>query len=177
MPVQPALMEIVMVIVRRLLSISAAAALAFGAGAFPRQVAMAAPSPLTIIDLGTLGGTPSTAFAVSPSGQVVGFSQIAGDAEIHAFSWTPTGGMLDLGTFGGAVSAAHAVSPSGQIVGISRTAGAGDHAFSWTPTGGMVDLGTLGGNRSVAYAVSPSGQVVGSSWTPGDAEIHAVLWK
>jgi probable HAF family extracellular repeat protein len=45
-----------------------------------------------MIDLGTLGGSQSEAHAVNDKGQVVGFSYTAGDAEIHAFSWTRRGG-------------------------------------------------------------------------------------
>jgi len=40
------------------------------------------------IDLGTLGGSGSAAFAVSPSGLVVGHSLTAGDAEVHAVLWS-----------------------------------------------------------------------------------------
>jgi uncharacterized repeat protein (TIGR01451 family) len=108
---------------------------------------------------------------VNDGGQVVGQSQD------HAFSWTPSGGMIDLGTLGGSSSAAAAVNDSGQVVGYSSTAGDSEtHAFSWTPSGGMIDLGTLGGSSSVALAVNDSGQVVGYSSTAGDSELHAVLW-
>ena len=40
-----------------------------------------------MVDLGTLGDTISTAFAVNDEGQVVGGSSIAGDAEFHATLW------------------------------------------------------------------------------------------
>src|SRR5438552_3626449 len=81
--------------------------------------AATAPVGATPVDLGTLGGTQSRATAVSPSGQTVGFSHTAGDAESHAFSWTRTGGMVDLGTLGGTRSSALAVSAAGQVVGES----------------------------------------------------------
>ena len=91
---------------------------------------------------GAFGG-PSSATAVSASGQVVGFSYPAGGAEAHAFSWTSTGGMVDLGNLGGLFSTALAVNASGEVVGQSSNDVA-VHAFSWTARGGMVDLGTLG---------------------------------
>src|SRR5947207_4028599 len=68
------------------------------------------------VDLGTLGGTTSSASAVNASGQVVGESS-SGDG-IRAFSWTAAGGMVDLGTLGGD-SVAFAVNASGQVVGHS----------------------------------------------------------
>ena len=126
----------------------AVVALTGGPGA-PAGVATAAPSTPTAIDLGTLGGTFSSAFAVNADGQVVGCSTTAGDAAQHAFSWTEAGGMVDLGTLGGSSSYAFAVNASGQVVGCSSIAGdAAQHAFSWTEAGGMVDLGTLGGTFS-----------------------------
>ena len=129
-----------------------------------------------MIDLGTLGGTVSSPRAVNDSGQVVGYSNIAGDAEYHAFSWTEAGGMIDLGTLGGtAYSVALDVNNSGQVVGASgNTYWESNHAFSWTEAGGMIDL-TLGSTGSYAYAVNDSGWVVGSaSWDGGHS--HARLW-
>jgi probable HAF family extracellular repeat protein len=84
-------------------------------------------------DLGTLRGLATQAYAVNARGQVVGSSAIAGGA-IHAFSWTPAGGMADLGTLGGTVSAARAVNARGQVVGSSTSArGADLHAVLWSP--------------------------------------------
>jgi probable HAF family extracellular repeat protein len=47
-----------------------------------------ASAQLSITDLGTLGGTFSLAFGINDRGQVVGYSSIAGDAELHAALWT-----------------------------------------------------------------------------------------
>ena len=70
------------------------------------------------IDLGTLGGSNSYAQALNDRGQVVGFSNLAGDPwSYHAFSWTSGDGMIDLGTLGGGSSIAYAVNDLGQVVG------------------------------------------------------------
>ena len=131
---------------------------------------------VTIQDLGTLGGTSSLASAVNDRGQVVGFTYLPNDTEVHAFSWTQAGGMVDLGTLGGYSSQAIAVNDSGQIVGWAFTADGTTHAFSWTQAGGMVNLGSLGGTYSGANAVNASGQIVGGA-SAADGASRAVLWQ
>ena len=81
-----------------------------------------AQSNFVTIDLGTLGGSRSSAVAVNDAGQVVGWSGLDG-AGAHAFSWTAAGGMIDLGTLGGSGSYASAVNDAGQVVGNSSPAG------------------------------------------------------
>src|SRR2546421_24231 len=140
-----------------------AALLIGGVGASARLASANRSPPVTALRLGALGGSDSYAGDVNATGQVVGESTTPA-GELHAFSWTQSGGMVDLGTLGGTQSYGLAVNASGQVVGYSTLAGDSDaHAFSWTQAGGMVDLGTLGGAHSVAVDVSPSGQVVGNS--------------
>lgn len=129
-------------------------------------------------DLGTLGGSSSQAFAVNASGQVVGYSYIAGDSTLHAFLWTSTGGMQDLGTLGGTLSSAQGINSAGEVVGYSTLSDNNRfhyHAFLWTASGGMKDLGTLGGDTSSANAINDSGQVTGSSELRPHAS-HAFIW-
>jgi probable HAF family extracellular repeat protein len=128
-------------------------------------------------DLGTLGGTFSTALAVNDSGVVVGQSNLAGNVQSDAFLWTQAGGMVDLGRLGGNTSFADAVNASGQVVGgTTFSPTRANHAFSWTQSGGMVDLGTLGGTSSFATAVNDAGQVVGQSQIAGDTGSHGFSW-
>src|SRR5947207_5818088 len=107
-----------------------------------------------MIDLGTLGGRDSgfegvffegvPVQALNASGHTVGVSETVDDRRVpfHAFSWTPTGGMIDLGTLGGILSVALAVNDGGHVVGYSVTAipssgcCASTHAFLWTEEGG-----------------------------------------
>ena len=112
------------------------------------------------VDVYTLGGTESSASAVSADGNViVGESKTSGNLSTHAFKYI--GGVkYDLGTLGGTFSTAYGVSADGGvIVGLSATAIASYHAFKYVGSV-MYDLGTLGGTNSSARAVSADGNVI-----------------
>ena len=84
-------------------------------------------------DLGTLGGTYSTAYGINDGGTIVGNSRHVGGNR-HAFSYDPgTHTMTDLGTLGGDSSTAHGINDAGTIVGDSDTAGTDHRAFMYTP--------------------------------------------
>ena len=149
-----------------------------------------------VVDLGSLGGSYSSAAAVNNRGQVAGQSFIADNSLGHAFLWTPGAGMRDLGALSdGMNSDADAMSNHGHVVGwsnvaISQAPWVALHAFLWAPDSEkMHDLGTLSGPAgwSFAAAVNDSGQVVGYSsippdgtnvgchWFSGD-KFHAFVW-
>ena len=86
-------------------------------------------------DLGTLGGTDSTANSINDRGAVVGFSYTANDAATHAFVYSH-GRMTDLGTLGGQDSVAAAINDEGAVVGASLTSTLGDFTVSSTSTVG-----------------------------------------
>jgi probable HAF family extracellular repeat protein len=136
-------------------------------------IANAAPRT-TVTNLATLGGSTNTAAAINDSGQVVGYSYIAGNTAQHAFLYS-NGSMTELGTFGGTYSIAYAINASGQVAGYAYTAGnAAYHAFLYR-NGSMTDLGTFGGTYSQANGINASGQVMGfASTTAGDQ--HAFLY-
>jgi probable HAF family extracellular repeat protein len=105
----------------------------------------------TMIDLGTLGGTSGCAIYLNNRGQVVGYSNVAGDVgcpdmcEFHPFLWE-RGVIKDLGTLGGTYGFANWISDAGEIAGSARTQGdQALHAFFWK-NGIMTDLGTLPGD-------------------------------
>jgi probable HAF family extracellular repeat protein len=129
------------------------------------QVAFATPPRYEVIDLGTLGGTYSRAFAINDAGQVVGVSQTI-ESGGHAFFWDRRNGMIDLGVlYEGDMSAAYGVNDHGQVVGFS---GPDDRdAFIWDSENGMRCPEGFG---SEARAINNAGQVVVNT------EFHSYLW-
>src|SRR5262249_19803390 len=91
----------------------------------------------SITNLGTLGGSNSSAFAINNAGQVIGTSDTPNDAS-HGFIYSG-GVMTDLGTLGGDSTTPLAINSGGQVVGISDRASGGPHAFLWQ-NGTMIDL-------------------------------------
>jgi len=146
-----------------------------------------AQSP-TVIDLGTLGGTESYAYAVNNIGQVVGASillETESGAPTHAFLWEE-GQMIDIGTLTGPdgdFSGASDINDFDQIVGQSSNQDGNGVAFLWQD-GAMQELPGLTEDNysSYATAVNNKGIAVGSSWTTTDCPpdvscSHAVLWR
>jgi len=124
----------------------------------------------SLLDLGTLGGSGSQAYALNSLGQVAGISDVPGNATQHAFLYSG-GRMIDLGTLSGrSISCAYGINDSGQVVGSSYSVSNGavvhDHAFLYSGSA-LVDLGTLGGGGSDAYGIDDSGRVVGQSYAAG----------
>jgi probable HAF family extracellular repeat protein len=129
----------------------------------------------TITDLGTLGGTRSSAWGLNDNGQVVGYAYLNGDTTYHAFVWS-SGTMTDLATLGGTQSQALAINNGGEVVGYSYTTNnATYHAFRHS-VGNMIDLGTLGGSSSFAYAINNAGQIVGDAYNNAGKD-RAFSWS
>ncbi|HVP39963.1 MAG TPA: hypothetical protein VMS93_12345 [Candidatus Saccharimonadales bacterium] len=141
--------------------------------AFPGAGQAAGPT-YRILDLGTLGGSSSKAYALNDSEVVVGMSLSSGSVQqLRAVRWVH-GAIADLGTLGGSQAEAYAVDPVGVAVGYATNGDGVAHAFRRDGSG-MEDLGTLGGSVSYAYGVTASGMVVGTSAIPGDIYTHAFL--
>jgi probable HAF family extracellular repeat protein len=131
--------------------------------------------------LGFLGGNNyTTAHGVSANGEVVvGASETSPNRFLHAFRWTPSGGMQDLGVTDGDESVAWGVSADGQVVyGEARDEDFFWRAFRWTAAQGMDDLGTLGGPMSTVHGSNADGSVlVGKSLiNSGSGSLRAFRW-
>lgn len=118
-------------------------------------------------DLGTLGGTGSSAAGINSAGDVVGTAAMPGDRYSHAFLYD--GAMHDLGSLGGAWSGADDINDGGQIVGFSEVRPLPDrspHAFVRTgPT--MIDLFPGGPCCSHAWGIDSAGNVIGEYTAAG----------
>lgn len=117
----------------------------------------------TVTDLGNLGGAGwNTPTAINSLGQVVGFSDLAGDVvdgvltpNFQAFLWTKERGIVNLGTLpGDFISEALDINDLGQVVGLSCGATA-CRAFLWQ-NGIMNDLNTLIPHDSSLYLIAAS---------------------
>jgi probable HAF family extracellular repeat protein len=145
---------------------TASVLLAFGLLA-PKQ-----SSAATMVDIGTLGGNESYAYAVSADGLVIVGRAYTANGDNHAFKYVGTT-MSDLGTLGGDYSRANAISADGSvIVGNTSLANGDEHAFKYVGTT-MSDLGTLGGDYSQAYAVSADGLVIIGDARLANGDTHA----
>ena len=121
----------------------------------------------TMSDLGTLGGTDSTADSINDRGAVVGFSYTADDAATHAFVYR-NGKMTDLGTLGGSYSVAAAINDEGAVVGASLTSASALHGFI-DHRGRMVDLNSMIPAKSGvvitnAESINDRGQIVAQGY-------------
>jgi len=143
-------------------------------------------------DLGTLGGTDSSALFINEHGQIAGwsFTNSTPNSAIDAcgfgavnvptedpFIWM-NGKMTDLGTLGGTCGQANSLNNRGQVAGFSDLAeDSTEHPFLWSDREGMKDLGTLGGTFGHADFLNDAGEVVGTATTTGDLFGRAFLWR
>nr|WP_166870313.1 FxDxF family PEP-CTERM protein [Massilia mucilaginosa] len=114
----------------------------------------------TMRDLGTLGGTASSAAAINNGGTIVGTAQNA-SRDNRAFIYQ-NGRMSDLGTFGGSSSLANDINDAGLVIGQSTRDQSGyvTSAFVYA-NGAMTDLGWGAQRSSNAVDINELGQIVG----------------
>jgi probable HAF family extracellular repeat protein len=133
---------------------------------------LAAQSKYVVTDLGTLGGTSTSALAINNAGQVAGNSSLA-DGSGRAYRTAPNATInpatdviptLPGGTFSSVNF--NAINSSGQVAGYGNVSG-GLHGFRFDTDGTLNDLATLGGNNfTIAWGINDAGQVTGVSGAP-----------
>jgi len=135
------------------------------------------------VDLGTLGGRNSVAFAINDGGTIVGMSDTLAKNMFHAVRWD---GLVavDLGALGGRKqrSMAYSINKSGVVVGGSQDSASNFHATVWTGSG-MIDLNdhldaatkAEGWVLEYARGINASGQIVCNGRNPQTGDRRAFL--
>jgi probable HAF family extracellular repeat protein len=130
-----------------------------------------------MIDLGNLGGTVGFSVWLNDWGQVVGYSNLAGDQFYHGFLWS-WGKMNDLlPASGGDNSWALWINDLGDVVGGSNLPGDQLYDATLWKSGTPIDLGVLGQDSCAeAWGINNLRQIVGVSNECGTQE-RAFLWQ
>lgn len=132
----------------------------------------------TITDLGTLGGSSSSALAINNEGQVVGRSTLPGDTVTGAFLWQD-GAMTDLGSLGGTFNTANGINRAGDVVGASELPNnTARHAVLFR-NGQVIDLGALPqSGLCAAFGVNDRREIFGGCIPVGRVgPFHATQYK
>jgi probable HAF family extracellular repeat protein len=136
-----------------------------------------------LLDLGTLGGTESFAYAINDSGAIAGSSRLKGDSGTHAFLYSK-GKMTDLyplNSEGLKTVGPTGINNLGQIASGVIVNNVYSPALFDAKTHKITPLGSLGGVTSygfngVATSINNSGQAVGYSYID-DINRHAFLYS
>jgi len=137
-----------------------------------------------MLDLGTLGGSMSSALGINDNGQIVGLSTDADNIEFAFLMKSKGHAMENLGALGRDYSEAFAINNSTQVVGVAYDEGIGgfETAFLWEK-GVMYDLNELtvdlpaGVSLVRARAINDRGWIVGRALVDGGINQHAFLLK
>jgi len=129
--------------------------------------------PVTVTDLGSLGGGYAYATGINDAGEITGWSGNS-DGWSHAFLWSPRkAAMSDLG-IGAVTSGGYDPNAAGDVVG-DLWPNLVQHAALFS-NGKVVDLGVLPGYASaIATAINNNGQVVGAT-NSSSSQQRATEW-
>jgi probable HAF family extracellular repeat protein len=130
-----------------------------------------------LTDLGTLGGDSSYALSINDSGEVVGYSLLAGNTTRHAFTWTAAGGMVDLGTLATTQwSQGEKINAAGEVSGESIDSHGHQVPAFWSASTGWVGLTTSNVSGSYGFSINDRGAVTGQLYTSNGA-LRAFYWR
>ena len=131
------------------------------------------------VDLGTLGGPESDAWAINSAGWIGGWAQTPGQvgSRSHAFLWHDDM-ISDPGTYGGNRAQTLGINEMNHAVGWANVDGdrlAPYRAFLWID-GQLNELPLLDGPDSQAYEINESDQIVGQADSYTYGGWRAVIW-
>src|SRR6478736_863101 len=92
-----------------------------------------------MVDLGTLGGSYSSAFSLNNRGQVVGLADDA-TGSTRPFIWDASSGMVDLGLPGSGLAYVYGINDSGVVVGSWLQEDFTARPFKWSKDEGLTEL-------------------------------------
>ena len=116
-------------------------------------------------DLGTLGGTTSSATAINDKGVVVGTSQVAGNAGTRGFVWE-NGQLTPIPTFGGASSIVADINSHGVVVGSAQDASGAWIAYLYDGKSGLQPIPNWPAGATV-FAINDHGVILGDTGRNG----------
>ena len=126
-------------------------------------LALMQANPITIIDLGGLGGSESVAYRINANGMIVGWSQLA-SGDTRGFYTNGNGTLTKLNVPGNSDTFARAINDSGAIAGVAYIGGQ-SHGILWNGN----TITDFGANSGLS-AINASGQVAG-----GNGSGHAFI--
>ena len=135
------------------------------------------------VDLGNLGGAMNNlAHDINDCGDIVGGSDLAGDATGHAFLWTHHKKMVDLGTLSGDFwSVGLGINDQGRVVGVSANADFSVLRAFVRDGGKLLDLNSLKATGDTALfletacSINARGEIIGLAIDLKTGSIHAYL--
>ena len=137
-----------------------------------------AAAPYKLVNLGTLGGNSSYAYAINSQGLIAGSALTAGGVW-HAAVWENPGFPFDLGTLGGSESEARDINATGCVVGWAMEAGNVKKPFKYFYQGEriMIKLPTPDDTPGQALGVNDNGAAVGFTYFAPNYQIpKPCLW-
>lgn len=137
------------------------------------QAAVSVAAEYKIIDLGTFGGSRSSAQAINDNGQIIVSSETS-DRYRNTYLWHDEQVMV-INSPEGAYNCLGKINNNGQVVGTYNL-----HpywvGFIWQ-NGTMTHLNPFGGEASVACSLNNGGQIAGYATASTDYYFHACTWQ